>query len=391
MDRRKFIKLAGGGVLLAAVASSVGVFASGPITGVPDSAVAAWKGPAADTELRRSVLSYAILAPNPHNRQPWIADLRTPGEILLSLDPERLLPASDPHGRQIMMGAGAFLELLVMAAADRGHRTEVILFPAGELGETPSARPFARIKLVADPNVARDPLFKAVLDRRTDRRVYDLARPIAGADLEKLRAAASARPVAFGVVTEPARVDLIRAIAREAWRIELTTEGPMMETMRVIRIGSSEIDQHRDGIALTDPMVFILAKTGLLDRSRMPAADSPGIVRQIKDFTAATASTPAYLWIVTEGNTRAQQIEAGRAYARINLAGTGLGLAMHPNEQSLQEYPEMTNQYQAIHALLDAPTPRFTVQMLARLGYRPSGVAQVDPAPRRGVDAQIRA
>jgi len=137
--------------------------------------------------------------------------------------------------------------------------------------------------------------------------------------------------------------------------------------------------------------VYFLARTGLFDRSRMPAPDSPGTVGQIEDFNAITASTPAYLWIVTGGNSRAQQIEAGRAYVRANLAGTALGLAMHPNEQSLQEYPEMTTQYQAIHALLDAPSPRFTVQMLARLGYRPRGVAQVDPAPRRGVDAQIRA
>ncbi len=391
MERRKFIKLAGGGVVLAAVAASAGVYASGPIIGVPDSAVAAWKGPAADAELRRYVLSYAILAPNPHNRQPWIADLGTPDEILLGLDPERLLPASDPHGRQIMMGTGAFLELLVMAAAERGHATAITLFPEGDPGENPSDRPFARIKLVPDPNVARDPLFGAVLDRRTDRRAYDLARPIAGADIETLRAAASTRPVAFGVVTEPEKVDAIRAVAREAWQIDLTTEGPMMETMRVLRIGSSEIDRYRDGVILTDPMVYFLARTGLFDRSQMPAADSPGTVGQIEEFNANTATTPAYLWIVTEGNSRTQQIEAGRAYARMNLAGAGLGLGMQPNEQALQEYPQMAAQYEAIHGLLGAPSPRFTVQMLARLGYRPAGVPEVDPAPRRGVDAQIKA
>ena len=52
-----------------------------------------------------------------------------------------------------------------------------------------------------------------------------------------------------------------------------------------------------------------------------------------------TAATPAYLWIVSEGNWRAQQIDAGRAYARDALAGKAAGLAMHPNEQALQEHP----------------------------------------------------
>ena len=30
-------------------------------------------------------------------------------------------------------------------------------------------------------------------------------------------------------------------------------------------------------------------------------------------LAALTASTPAYLWLVTKGNRRAQQVEAGRA------------------------------------------------------------------------------
>ena len=64
---------------------------------------------------------------------------------------------------------------------------------------------------------------------------------------------------------------------------------------------------------------------------------------------------------------------------------------MHPNEQALQEFPEVAAPYQAIHRLLDAPTPRFTVQMLARLGHPPAGVAAAAPAPRRGLTRQLRA
>jgi hypothetical protein len=186
-------------------------------------------------------------------------------------------------------------------------------------------------------------------------------------------------------------VEAIRAIVREAWRIEMTTEAPLMESVRVLRVGSAEIDRYRDGISITQPLPVMLMRLGLFDRTKFPAPDSRITQAQIKDFNAITASTPAYLWLVTEGNTRPQQLLAGRAYVRLNLAGAAAGLAMHPNEQALQEYPQVAAQYRAIHALLGAPAPRHTVQMLARVGYLPANVAAPPPAPRRGVDALIPA
>ena len=390
MDRRHFMHLAGGGVVLAATAA--------PLSGcsmfeVPASAVAAWQGPAPDEELRRWVLAYALLAPNPHNMQPWLADLRTPGEISLRLDPKRLLPATDPVGRQILMGAGAFLELLSQAAAERGHRADLALFPDGLPGQRLDERRFARVRLLSDAAIPRDPLFSQVLHRRTDRRAYDPAGAPTPAELQALQAAAATQPVRLGVAGpgQAAQRDAIRAIARQAWRLELTTEAPMMESMRLLRLGSAEIDQHRDGISLTSPLLLGLAKTGLLDRSRFPAPDSSATQGQLRDFDTVTASTPAYLWLVTEGNQREQQITAGRAHARVNLAASASGLALHPNQQSLQEYAEVAAPYQAIHPLLGAPAPRYTVQMLARLGHLPAGVAAVRPAPRRGLDRQLRA
>ena len=390
MDRRHFMHLAGGGVVLAASTSLLGGCS---VFEVPASAVAAWQGPAPAEELRRWVLAYALLAPNPHNLQPWLADLRTPGEITLALDTRRLLPATDPFGRQILMGAGAFLELLSLAAAERGHRVELALFPDGLPGPRLDDRPFARLRLLPEPAIPRDPLFAQVLRRRTDRRAYDPAGAPTPAELQALQAAASTQAVRLGVAGpgQAAQRDAIRAITREAWRLELTTEAPMMESMRLLRVGSAEIDQHRDGISLTSPLLVGLAKTGLFDRSRFPAPDSSATQGQIRDFDAITASTPAYLWIVTEGNQRTQQIAAGRAYARVNLAASASALALHPNEQALQEFAEVAAPYQAIHQLLDAPAPRFTVQMLARLGHLPAGVAAAAPAPRRGLDRQLRA
>ena len=111
MDRRAFIRVAGGGVVLAAGAGTAGCSAA-----LPPEAVAAWQGPGADVDLRRWILSHAILAPHSHNLQSWLVDLKVPDEIVLRSDLTRLLPETDPFSRQIMMSHGTFLELLDIAA-----------------------------------------------------------------------------------------------------------------------------------------------------------------------------------------------------------------------------------------------------------------------------------
>ena len=84
-----------------------------------------------ETDPRRRALAWALLAPNPHNLQSWAVDLSRPDTIVLHVDAARLLPQTDPFSRQILIGHGCFLEILAMAAAADGYRTEVTLFPDG--------------------------------------------------------------------------------------------------------------------------------------------------------------------------------------------------------------------------------------------------------------------
>jgi hypothetical protein len=382
MNRRSFIRLAGGGVVVAAAGAGLYGYASRNVFPVPGSAIAAWSDAGRDADPRRHALSFAILAPNPHNMQPWKADLQTPGEISISLDEKRLLPETDPFGRQILMGLGAFLELLTMAAAKTGHRAQINLFPDGVPGEYLDGRRMAQIVFEADAGAKTDPLFEHVLDRRTDRRAYDVNRTVSGEEIAALSKAASAYNVRFGVEAGD-KIAAIKEIAKAAWYNELTTEGPMMESVRVLRVGTAEIDAHRDGISIVNPFLVIIERFGLFDRTRMPAADSQAVRAQVADFDIITEATPAYLWIITDGNSRQEQVAAGSAYVRVNLAGTALGLSMHPNQQALQEFPEVAEQHAAIHALLGASSPGNTVQMLARLGRVRIDEGPVSPSPRR--------
>ena len=384
MQRRKFIRIAGGGVIAAATA---------PLTAcskaLPPEAIAAWNGPGNEPDLRRWLLGYAIVAPHSHNLQSWVVDLSEPDQILLRCDLGRLLPETDPYSRQIMMSHGTFLELLDMAARERGHRTEITLFPEGAFGaQQLDGRPVARVRLPPDVSAVRAPLFAQVLKRHTNRSAYDLARPVPAAAWQAMAAAVQPHDLRFGFagLEQPQALALQRAVAAEAWRIEMVTPRTIMESYKVLRVGADEVARHRDGLTLMDPMVVLLDRVGLFDRSRPPAAEDFATTSQIKDFNAKLDSTPGFLWMVSEGNDRVTQVNAGRAFVRVHLAATAQGVSLQPLQQALQEYAEQAQTHAQIRRLLGADAPGQTLQMWARVGYAP----QVPPAPRRALDAFIQ-
>ncbi|MDB5860023.1 MAG: twin-arginine translocation pathway signal protein [Ramlibacter sp.] len=381
--RRGFIRLVGGGLIVAGAATMAGCSQR-----MPAAAIAPWKGPGDEPDVRRWILGYAILAPHSHNLQSWLVDLATPNEILLRCDLGRLLPQTDPFSRQIMMSHGTFLELLDIAARERGLRADIELFPEGTFGpDAIDQRPVARVRLVPDGAVRKDPLFAQILARHTNRNPYDLGRAVPADAWQAMAEAVKPSPLRLGFVgkDQPDLLAQHRAIAAEAWRIELTTPRAMLESFKVLRVGAAEIEQHRDGLYLLDPMVVLMTRVGLFDRSKAPAPDDYATTSQVKDFGKKLESTPGFLWMVTEANDRSTQVNAGRAYARVQLAATAHGLAMQPLQQALQEYPEQANPHASVRRLLGASQPASTVQMWARVGY----ASPVDPAPRRGVAAQL--
>lgn len=201
MNRRQVLTVVGGACIVAACAPG-------------RDPASAWIDPGrGETDPRRRALAWAILAPNPHNMQPWLVDLRTPGEATLHVAPDRLLPQTDPFNRQIVIGSGAFLELMRMAAAREGWRSTVESFPQGEPQPRLDPRPLARVRFEpARPE--RDPLLDAVLARRTNRSPFT-ERPVAAADAERVAAAARRPGVLAQATVDPARTSALKAIA---WR-----------------------------------------------------------------------------------------------------------------------------------------------------------------------------
>lgn len=374
--RRGVLKLMGGGVVLAATAAGGLALVGSPAR----AARRPWQLAGQYGDVRRRALSYALLAPNPHNLQPWQVRLEGADALVLYHDPDRRLPVTDPYDRQITIGCGAFLELLRLAAAEEKYDLEITPFPDGDDMSRLDRRPVAHVRFLAGQGTP-DPLFAHVLDRRSNKQVYEPRDVEAEALLQVQRAGEvfglSARTV--GNIDLAAR---LRQLTWDAHVREVTTPDAMGESIDLMRIGSREVDANPDGIELEGPMIALGQMAGVISRQSLADPQSTAFRQGLDMYRALAMSARAFGWLVNENAWRGDQINAGRAYVRMNLKATALGLAMHPWSQALQEYPQMSALYEQVHGLLGHGR---RVQMLFRIGY----AKPVIPTPRRGLEAHL--
>lgn len=376
LTRRKSIALVGGGLILAA-AGGTGY----AVTRSPRTAHLPWAQAGQYDDPRLRALSHAILAPNPHNQQPWKVALPEPDVVVLYADMDRLLPHTDPFSRQITIGLGCFLEVMRMAALEDGLVVSFDLFPEGSDPDALDDRPVAVCRF--QPTTApRDPLFAQVPHRRTLKEPYDTTRLVPRATLDRI-AAAGIHGSQIGVTDAAPEVAALCDLAAEAFLIEFRTERTYRESVDLFRIGRAEVDANPDGIDLSGPMFEALRLTGLFTRENALDRDSMSYKSGEAMVLANVTTAVAHLWQVTPGNSRADQIRAGQDWVRINLAATAEGVGLQPLSQALQEYPEMADLYRTVHETL-APGGG-TVQMWCRLGYGP----QAPASPRWPLEAKM--
>jgi hypothetical protein len=374
MDRRTVLAAAGTGL---ALISGAGFWR---VTRVPQTATLPWRlDPTPPADVRLDAFRHAILAPNPHNRQPWLIQLAGKDEALIRCDLDKRLPETDPFDRQITIGFGTFIELARMAAAERGVRMDIMPFPEGEAFPRLDDRAVARLKFTPDPMVIKDMLFAQIPTRRSNKEPYDLSRTVSA----DLAAQVADREAAFSV--DAKLVGSVRAAVLDALLIEQMAPLKYGESVNLIRIGHTEVDSNPDGIDLVGPQIEALKAIGMLDRAQLTDPKSQSFQIGLEQLQAAYGSIPALVWITSPGNSRADQLETGRRYVRANLRATSLGLGMHPMSQSLQEYPAVKTAFDRIHGLLGA-TGTQRVQMLARVGYGPL----TTPSPRWPLEKHIR-
>lgn len=379
MNRRDFLRIAGGGIILAAGGAGAWIADS-----TPRQALAPWSlaGGSQYDDPRLKALSHAILAPNPHNRQPWIVHLSGEDQVTLHFDTAKQLPHTDPLDRQLTIGLGCFLELMTMAAASNCYAVELELFPEGVDARDLDDRPIAHAHF-RQGDLAADPLWAYVPDRRSNKEPFDTAHPVAPGQLASILSVAR-NPDWVGGSIAGEDIAYWRSLTSEALMTEIETPHTFQESVDLFRIGKREVNANPDGIDFSGPLFETLHMTGLMTREAATDSRTAAYSAGVEAVIANTETAMGHLWIVTPGNTRLDQIATGAEWLRLNLACAREGLGFQPLSQALQEYPEMARHYAGLHDRL-APEGG-TVQMLSRIGYGPD----VPVSPRWPLEAKLR-
>ena len=206
----------------------------------------------------------------------------------------------------------------------------------------------------SETGAGKDPLFAFLLSRRQTAKVdYDTSRPVLPQALQALQTGLVDPGVRFGGTIDPARIEPLRTLCWESARVELLTARTVMESVHLTRVGPDEIARHRDGISVNSWLPRIANAVGAFDRSNPPAEGSTAYRQMMDRFEGHSRTAMGFVWLSTPtgqhaaaGTTRSAEVQAGRAYMRLQLRATALGLQMHPMSQAPQEFAEMKPWYE---------------------------------------------
>jgi len=309
-----------------------------------------------DPRTMRAALELAGRAPSLHNSQPWRWRI-TDHTGQLYADDTRLLPATDPTGRELVISCGAALHHARVAFASMGWRSLVRHLPNPAEPNHLASMEFARLKTVPDQVVH---LARAITDRRTDRRPF-LPAPVPDADLDRMEIAAELEHATLTVVDS--------AAARRELVVAMTAVNEL---------------QRDDADYRAELAVWAGRRLGAVDgapASELLDAQQNGRPLLARDFAAAGGGDlrfppiddgAALAVLSTRRDDRPSWLCAGEALSAVLLAATRAGLA----SCTLSQIAEVQPVRDAVRAAVPgAGQP----QLLLRLGW---AVTADYPAPR---------
>ena len=370
MDRRKFLAIGGGTIILASATfytlSDTSNFVRADIH--PD--------PNPDVRLlqdERELLYLASLAPSGHNTQPWFIKYLEPLHWLVCNDKNKWLPAVDPSQRETLLSIGAFIQNLAYAADALGYRYEFTL-----LASTNQDEKVMEIKLIKMGQ--RYQFNTQNIKKRRTLRSNLLSDKLKKEDIKLL------------VDNEPDFTQFISNGTKEYQYLnEQTIEANKLQSYRNtaqeelanwIRFSSSDAEKYRDG--LTTATMEIEGISGWVVRNFYGKSNVMGKGfrdQAIDQVEKQVASSAGWFLITSKDTSVTSLIETGMRMQRLFLKVRDRNIAIHPMTQILEE--------PSIHQNLNSSIGiDHHVQFILRTGY-----VKNYPEPvslRRPIDSLIR-
>ncbi|WP_373514267.1 hypothetical protein [Persicitalea sp.] len=367
MKRREFI-IQSGTVLTAAALIST-------FSGLPTHAEAAQAGkptrrpdPNAFAQPIMKAIAWGVNAPSPHNTQSWKFAILGDLTMLLYVDEQVLLPATDPPSRQIHLGAGCFIETLALAATTMGYETTVEMFPEGyESDQDFGRKPVAHLAL-RESTATPDPLATYITVRQTNRQVYSGPRITLSEFAELTRLAGRGHAE---VVFKHESLDPFLAMFYEGLDVESRTFRTNEETRKLFRFTEQQMAEKGNGLSLGQMgysgimKAIVTRAVNYGDPKKWHSVRS--IDASMKKMKKGIDSTKGIVFWITPTNTYLDWVQTGRDYARFALALTSQDLYAHPYNQAIQEYDEMKPLRDRLNEIMQIVNPQ-KIQMVIRIG-----------------------
>jgi nitroreductase len=328
------------------------------------------------------LVAAATLAPNPHNSQPWLFQVRA-NRIDLFADASRNIGAIDPFKREKDIGLGAALENLVVAAEATGYRARLTLMPEGAHSDHA-----ARIELsrAAKRNAF---LGDQIAKRHTNRYAFVAGKDVPTAALAAIAAlgdasTSDARVFWFSSNGQRSQLSSLLVAATDAI---IRDPDQSRSDYQWFRQTWDEIQRQRDGITIDasglPELTQALAK--LLPAQSRQATDDAWLTAT-RDRHTKTAAAYGIVAVRDAGDNR-QRLEGGRLLERVHLWTTGNGIALqHMNQLTERADRERELAIKPLFgdALAQLLPDGWQALSLFRIGY-PTHTP--NKSPRRAVEA----
>jgi hypothetical protein len=351
MNRRKFLGIAGGTIVVAGVTyyllSDKSNFIRADITQNDKNKI-----PIKDDE--REILFLASLAPSGHNTQPWRVKYIEPYHWIIGNDKSKWLPAVDPTQRETILSIGAFIQNLEYAAGNFGYSCQFTLMAASNQDEN-----IVEVKLNKGNSTAKFDIQK-IKHRRTVRSNY-------------LNDILKKEDAAYLTNEENDSINYIPNTAKEhQWLNEQTIEANKIQAYRDnaqeelanwIRFSSKDAAEHCDG--LTTGSMEIEGLPGWVLRNfygKQNAMKKSFREQSIDKVIKQVAQSAGWLLITSKDNTVSTLLETGKRMQRMFLKVRDKNIAIHPMTQVLEE----TSTNAMVNTSLGISD---TIQFILRTGY----------------------
>ncbi len=351
MDRKKFIGITGGTIILVGTTSYL----------LSDKSNL-FRADLKHTEDKnktlkldeKEILFLASLAPSGHNTQPWFVQYLEPYHWIIGNDKSKWLPAVDPTQRETILSIGAFMQNLEYAASSFGYACDWSL-----LATTNQDERVMEVKLVKKESKNAFDITK-IKNRRTVRSNF-LSSVLKKEDLKYL--VNSEADFIHYLPNTSKESQFINEQTIVANRLQAYRNPAQQELADWIRFSSKDADKYRDG--LTTASMEIEGIPGWVVRnsySKDNVMKKDFRERSIEQIKKEVSESAGWIIITSKGDSVATLLETGRRMQQLFLKVREKNIAIHPMTQILEESSTRQQLNQSINISEN-------IQFILRVGY----------------------